>query len=116
MARTSPNLRLHPLERARRDRAAQNAALLAYRQAGSPEAEGPYSVVLVVRRARKLDGDNALAGAKAVLDGLFNRRRLGEGLADDDGPDNVQVSAVIQETSRDYYRREEVLVRVTPRE
>lgn len=96
-------------------RRAQLAARCAYLQAGSPIWEGPVTVALTVRRARKLDPDAALSGAKAVLDALFRRRDLGYGVTWDDSARFVEFAPVRQETGMRWRGREEVLVVVTPR-
>ncbi len=112
-ARLSPNLRLQPSERRRRERASAVAASFARRWAGDPRLEGPVVVRYVVRRARAMDDDNAEAALKHVRDALFNRKRNGEGITLDDSPARLSSLGVTFEIAPRYKRREEVLVIAT---
>lgn len=112
-ARTSPN-RLNRLlwpARLRITHAAKEAAMIAWRLAGSPVLGVPVVVDWTIRRARLLDDDGAAASLKALRDSLFVGR-----ITPDDSPRWVGTGAVRQETGKRYRGREEVVVRVRPRE
>lgn len=115
-ARTSPNQRLHWAERHRRNDAARAAARAGWMQAGCPVATGRVRVSFIVRRGRKLDADNALAGCKPIIDALFGmRRRPGRptnpGLVTtDDSPRWLELGEVRQETGARWRHRAEVEV------
>lgn len=107
--RTSPNRRLHW---ARRNVLNQSAKLLAFNQwvqAGRPTARDTVRVSVIVRRYRRLDNDNALAGCKPVFDGLFR-----DAITPDDGPEWVTLGTVTQETGARWLGAEEVEVIVEP--
>ena len=115
-ARTSPNQRLHWAERHRRNDAARAAARAGWLQAGCPVATGLVRISFIVRRARKLDADNALAGCKPIIDALFGQRRRARqpalpGLVTpDDSPRWLTLGEVRQETGARWRRRPEVEV------
>ncbi len=117
-SRTSLNQRLHPQERARRNTVAKQAALAAWTQAGCPKVNGPVRVSITVRRAKRLDTDNAISGCKPLIDGLFaERRRKGypvePGLiTPDDSPEWLALGEVTQEIGPEWKGREQVIVRI----
>jgi hypothetical protein len=116
VGRLSPNLRLHPTERRRRQRLAKIAARFAWLQAGSPMVEGAVTVSLIVRRGQSLDANAAWAGFKHVEDGLFCRRLNGWGVTPDDSFAWVRYGELRQEIGSDWKGREEVEVIVEPRD
>lgn len=91
------------------------AALAAYLEAGRPEWEGPVTIALTVRRARRLDPGAVVEGVKAVVDQLFRRRDLGHGITWDDGEKFVEYAPVRQEIAARWKGREEIFIVVTPR-
>lgn len=91
------------------------AARAAYLAAGSPTWDGPVTIALTVRRARKLDPGAVIEGAKSVVDQLFRRRDLGYGLAWDDSDQFVAYAPVRQEIAACWKGREEIIVEVTAR-
>lgn len=109
VGRTSPNARLHHYERGRRNRAAKDAARLVWIGAGRPTLDCPVIVDVVIRRARALDGDNALAACKPVVDGIFN-----DGLTPADSPKWVTFGTVTQEVGCQHKGRESVEFLVRP--
>lgn len=111
--RTSPNQRLCYHARRRRNQEAMAAARLAYRRIGSPELQGPITLHYLVRRARALDDDNVVGGAKPIRDALCCRRKNGHGLTEDDTHAFVRLGGVSHETSRRYKNREELWVLVS---
>lgn len=114
IGKLSPNLRIHWQERRRRAKVAAAAAVAAWLAAGSPVADGPVAVSLIIRRGRAMDADNAIASCKAVIDALFRRSRTGAGVTPDDGPRWVHLGDVRQETGGQWRGREEVEVVVVP--
>ena len=115
VARLSPNARMHPGKRLRLEREAKAAAGVGYALAGHPRIDGPVDVRLLLRRARKLDDDNAIAACKHARDVLFNRNRFGTGITPDDDAAHVRVTGVDWETGPEWRGREEVVFIVTPR-
>lgn len=91
-------------------KAARTAARLVWMAAGEPRAAGPVDVTLVIRRARRLDHDGALACAKNLLDGLFN-----DAITPFDGEKWVRYVQWTQETGKEWALRPEVIVTVTAR-
>lgn len=112
LGRLTPNQRLHPQERQRRERTAATAARLAYFQAGAPELAGKARVTLLVRRGRSIDPDHLLAAAEKLINALFCRRRRGYGITEDDSARFVEWAPVQQETGALWKGREEVVLRV----
>ena len=113
--RLSLNQRLHWRARAKLSKLAHQAARVAWICAGSPVIDGPVDVSLIIRRARPIDPINALSGWKSCEDGLFNRRRRGYGVVEDDSAEFVRYAPVVFETGKQWKGREEIVVRVTPR-
>ena len=66
---STPNLREHWAARAKRAREHKTATYYALRAAGAPHAL-PCHVTITRVAPRALDGDNAVAGAKACRDGV----------------------------------------------
>ncbi len=114
--RTSLNQRLHWRERRRRNQRAKEAARLAWIAAGRPVQEVPADVTLIVRRARTLDADNCLSGAKPVCDMLFGRAASGEGILPDDSPSWVRWVGIDQEPGKRYRGMEEVEFVIVPQQ
>jgi hypothetical protein len=108
--RLSPNRRVHFLARAVLVKAARAAAKLAWLDAGSPFMDGPVEVSLIIRRGRPIDPDNALAGAKSILDQLLTIQHGGCGMVEDDSAKFVRYAPVQFETGREWIGREEVVV------
>ena len=94
---------LHWAEKRRLDRAATEAARIAWMIGGSPRIEVPVRVDIVIRRARKLDPDNALSGCRSLINGLFK-----DALTPDDSPEWLTIGEVRQETAGEHKHRESV--------
>ena len=110
IASLSPNLRLHYLQRHRRVQDWKSRAWLAWLEANRPRVRRKVRVSLVVRRARRVDPDNAWASVKAILDGLTDEPgRLA--LWPNDSADWIEVGGVIFETGQRWSGREELLIR-----
>lgn len=114
--RLSANQRLHWRERAVRARLAGEAARVAWHCAGSPVIDGPVEVLLLVRRGRVIDPDNALGGCKGIIDSLFNSKRNGYGVTPDDSTSYVRWLPIQFETGNQWMGREEVVVTIRPLE
>lgn len=67
---------------------------LAWQEGGSPTYSEPVRISFVVRRGRKLDPDNALAGLKPIIDGLTARATGTAGLVPDDTGDWISYAPV----------------------
>lgn len=106
-ARTSLNQRLHWRERANRNRAAKEAARLAWHTAGCPRAPGKVQVGITVRRGRGLDPDNALSGCKPVIDSLFK-----QAITPDDSRRWVSFRPVEQEIGKRWREAPEIVFEV----
>jgi hypothetical protein len=89
----SPNRTLgrHWSVREKLKRITERTAYAVWHKAGKPRAAGPVIVTYTVRRARKLDGDNALSACKALGDCLFKNR-----ITRDDSPEWVTFNPVVQ--------------------
>ena len=64
----------------------------------------------VARRANRLDDGNVIAGAKWITDALFCRKKNGEGITEDDNPDQVRLLGVRHEIDPRWKGREELVV------
>lgn len=112
--RLSPNLRLHYLERARRNKRAREAARLGWLQAGRPRMQEPALVTVIVRRPRRIDPDNALAACKSALDELLSPRNNGCGVLPDDSSQWVRYSPVEFETGPRFKGKAQIVVLLFP--
>ena len=111
--RLSPNTRLHWAFRAARVKQARAATKLAWFDAACPLMNGPVEVSLLIRRGRSIDPDNALAGAKAILDQLLTFKHGGCGMVEDDSAAFVRYAPIQFETGKEWIGREEVVITVT---
>lgn len=93
----SPNKRQHFHVIAKIKRTMRSAASWAWIGAGKPRATGPVHVTVIVRRGRAIDLDNALAGCKPLIDGLFNGA-----ITPDDSMDWVKGYTIRQEVGKRY--------------
>lgn len=59
-------------------------AFLAWEAGGSPRFQEPIEITFHIFRGRRLDPDNALAGLKALIDGLTSRAMQRAGMIPDD--------------------------------
>lgn len=103
------------MARAKLNKRAKTAALLAWYTAGQPTIDGPVVVSIVIRRSRRIDPINALSGYKAIEDGLFCRKREGYGITPDDSERYVSYGELRQEAGKEWKGREEVEISVVPR-
>ena len=111
VARVSPNQRLNRWERNRRNQAGRLNAFNEWAHAGRPQVDCPVVVDVVIRRARALDHDNAVASLKPCLDGIFK-----DALTPDDSPRWLTLGEVRQETAKEWKGKEHVEFIVRPRE
>jgi hypothetical protein len=87
---------------------------------GAPVFTVPVRIQFDIRRGRKMDPDNCLAGLKGVIDGLTSRsltRRYGgpvEGMIPDDSGDWVEFAPVTMLTGGVHTQNPTVYVIVTP--
>ena len=102
----------------------QAAATAAWLEAGSPTFDEPVRIRFDVRRKRRVDPDNALAGLKAVIDGLTTRgmnrgtpreEPLVQGMLPDDGARWVSYDPVEQLTGGVWGQEPHLYVVVEPR-
>jgi hypothetical protein len=100
----SPNLRLHWRQRAKRTQAAREAARLAWLAAGSPVSDAPVVLHAILRRARRIDDDNAWGCLKALRDGVFT-----DGVTPNDSPAWVSMGTLRQQAEKRWKGREEVI-------
>lgn len=103
----SPNLRLHWRVLAERKAEARRIAHFAWLGAGRPKSEGPVVVNLVIYRGRVMDNDNAIAGCKAIFDGLFDGQ-----ITPDDSAKWVRIGEIHWRTGAKYARHPCVTVQV----
>ncbi len=115
VGRVSPNKRLHPFERARRISDFKLAAICAWNKAGYPESDRPVRVDILLRRARALDADNAVACCKG-WDAIMNRKKYGRGITMDDSPRWLTLGRVDQEIAKTWKGKEQLVLTVTPLE
>lgn len=106
----SPNLRLHWRTRAKRTKAAREAARLAWIAAGRPTSAVPVVLHAIIRRARRIDDDNAWGCLKAIRDGVFT-----DGFTPNDSPAWVQMGTLKQHAEKYWKGREEVILIVQRR-
>lgn len=115
--RLSPNQRLHWAERAKRTKIARDLALWEWAINKRPKVDGPVEVSILVRRPRVIDPDNAQAGLKGIIDGLFNaNRNRGDGITPDDSSTYVRWLPVQFETGKEWKGNEQVVLTITPLE
>jgi hypothetical protein len=95
--RLSPNHRNHWATKAAHVKAARLSAGVAWLRAGSPRFDAPVVCQITIRRARKIDPDNALASCKALIDGIF-----GGNLTPDDSAQWVEFLPVVIESGAKY--------------
>lgn len=111
--RFNPNRlgRMHPAAKTRLKNSAKDRAGLCYAACGRPKAGCPVDVEIIVRRARALDDDNAVAALKPVRDVLFNNA-----ITPDDSARWVRYLPVRQEIAAGWKDREEVVFLIRKRE
>lgn len=90
-------------DRMRIKRLHQDAARWCWVKAGKPMSDGKVKVSVIIRRARKLDPDNAIASLKHVIDGLFK-----DAVTKDDSDKFIELGLVSQETDAKYKNSPEV--------
>lgn len=106
--RASPNLRKHWTSRASVVKSFRMHAFCAWRAAGSPRFDAPVVCQITIRRARKIDPDNALACCKALIDGIF-----GGNLTPDDSAKWVEFPPVVIESGAKYKHCPSVTLNIT---
>jgi hypothetical protein len=104
---TSPNRARNWRTSALLKRKAFEAARLAWIEAGRPTSVSPIIAHYHVRRYRRMDDDNIIAGMKAARDGLFNNA-----ITPDDSSAWVTTGLVTQETGEAWRFKSEVVVTV----
>src|SRR5688572_9515766 len=80
-----------------------DAAKLCWVKAGRPMSEVKVRVSVIIRRARKLDPDNAIASLKHLIDGIFK-----DAITKDDSDKYIELGIVSQETNAKYKSSPEV--------
>lgn len=111
VAKTSPNARSHWRTRHTNNKKAQRAAWESWLVYGSPVADGPVDVQIILLRSREMDQDNALASCKGIIDGLFKDR-----ITPDDVPKYVTFRPVQQAPHKSHRADPTVIVEVYRRE
>ena len=103
--RTSPNRMsgLHWAEKGDLQRIAKELARYCWERAGRPTLAPPVRVDIIVRRGRRMDADNALAGCRGLINGLFKGA-----VTQDDGPDFLQLGTLTQECGKSWKGAPEV--------
>ena len=99
----APNQRMHHMKKYRLTVGARRTAGLAWIAAGRPRATKRVQVDIIIRRARELDADNAVASLKALMDGLFN-----SSVTPNDSPRWVRLGRVTQEIDAKWKHAETV--------
>lgn len=116
-AALSPNLRLHHMERATRVAYWRGLTRIAWLATHRPRYPGRVRVEFLMRRARRVDTDNAMSACKALIDGLTPRRHLEPleaAMLPSDSPTHVEFGPLRQE--RVPRGQEEVVITVVPLE
>jgi isopropylmalate/homocitrate/citramalate synthase len=96
-----------------------DAARWAWKAAGRPQAAGPVTYRVLVRRSAAIEDDNAIAACKAARDALFCGKRFaddGGAITPNDTAAWVRFERLEQEVKRAFKGREEVVFEVYPRE
>lgn len=106
----SPNKRTNWRKLAKLKSDAWKAARWIWLEAGKPKSDVPIRVSYIVRRARRLDDDNAILGLKSARDALFN-----DAITPNDTPDWVLTAGLDQEIGPQWKARPETVVIVEAR-
>jgi hypothetical protein len=105
----SPNARLHWQSRRRKVKQWRDKARIIYRYHGQVAFHGQVEISFIIRRGRRIDGDNARSSGalKAVIDGFVD-----EGMVKDDSTEFVLHGGVKQETGAGWRYAPELVVMV----
>lgn len=103
----SPNNRGHWRKLYRIKKAMREAAQWAWVAAGKPVSDVPVRYSILIRRARRIDGDNAIACCKPLIDGLFHKA-----VTPSDSGRWVTLGTVTQETGKKWKLAPEVVVTI----
>lgn len=104
--RISPNTRLNPHERRRRETCVRNQVIARYHELGDPWLEPVVDLRVHVARAKKLDNDNVVIAIKRIRDCICCRKKFGYGIVEDDSPDFFGQTLVTQDASKDHKGKE----------
>ena len=100
----------------------KHLATSAWEAAGSPVYTVPVVIAFDIRRGRKMDPDNCLAGLKKVIDGLTTRTQQkilgpgGVGMIPDDTEEWVSYAPVTMLTGGFHTQNPSLFIAVTPKE